>query len=395
MKGRRSSSCLARVRFRLAGAAGVLLLMFVANAHQAQAYPQWQFTSGATRCNQCHYSPAGGGLPTGYGRDAVGEELSTFQGDGSFLHGAVELPTWIAAGADWRMAFLQHDAGDPGGATTAVFPMQLDAQVRLKFGDFSFMGIAGARAQARDTDAELAAGGFEATNDSRFVSREHWVMWQPAAQGPYARVGRFFAPFGLRLAEHVVTTRRDTGFNTLQETYNASAGYLADAWEAHLTSFGPDFLQAGTQETGIAGYYERRLLDDTLAVAGQFKVAADDGVKRAIVGAVGKYYVEAANLLVLAEVNAIDFIPDAGDSSIGLSAAAGAAILPVRGVMFTLLGERYQTDIGVSDTDINAVNGLLSWFPYPHFEIQMVGRYVMPAGQDGVPTFLAQFHYFL
>ena len=54
----------------------------------AQAYPQWQLSSGAVRCNQCHYAPAGGGLINSYGRDAVGDQLSTFGGDGAFLHGA-------------------------------------------------------------------------------------------------------------------------------------------------------------------------------------------------------------------------------------------------------------------------------------------------------------------
>ena len=36
----------------------------------------------------------------------------------------------------------------------------------------------------------------------RFISREHYLMYRPEAMGIYARVGRFFAPFGLRLAEH-------------------------------------------------------------------------------------------------------------------------------------------------------------------------------------------------
>src|SRR4051812_43224672 len=79
----------------------------------AQAYPQWQFSSGTSRCNQCHFSPAGGGLVTGYARDAVGEDLSSIKGNGAFLHGAVELPSWLAIGFDGRGAVLSHDAGGP------------------------------------------------------------------------------------------------------------------------------------------------------------------------------------------------------------------------------------------------------------------------------------------
>src|SRR6476661_1693015 len=86
----------------------------------AQAYPQWQFSSGTSRCNQCHFAPAGDGLITNYARDAVGEDLSSFQGNGAFLHGAVELPSWLALGANLRGAILRQDNGSPEGAQTAI-----------------------------------------------------------------------------------------------------------------------------------------------------------------------------------------------------------------------------------------------------------------------------------
>ena len=34
----------------------------------ARAYPQWQLSTGAARCNQCHFAPAGGGLINSYGQ---------------------------------------------------------------------------------------------------------------------------------------------------------------------------------------------------------------------------------------------------------------------------------------------------------------------------------------
>src|SRR3954469_9875180 len=79
---------------------------------RAEAYPQWQLSSGAARCNTCHFAPAGGGLPTTYGRDAVGEELSTFSGDGSLLHGTATVPTWLAVGGDLRGAVVAQGVQD-------------------------------------------------------------------------------------------------------------------------------------------------------------------------------------------------------------------------------------------------------------------------------------------
>ena len=44
-----------------------LLLLFVAGS--AHAYPQFQLSTGAQRCNECHFAPAGGGLLNAYGRE--------------------------------------------------------------------------------------------------------------------------------------------------------------------------------------------------------------------------------------------------------------------------------------------------------------------------------------
>src|SRR5450631_1320880 len=86
----------------LLGAAAVLAMLLGLGASDAHAFPQWQFSTNAPRCDQCHFAPAGGGILTGYGQDAAGEELSTFGGNGAFLHGARPLPTWMAIGGDFR-----------------------------------------------------------------------------------------------------------------------------------------------------------------------------------------------------------------------------------------------------------------------------------------------------
>ena len=71
------------------------------------------------------------------------------------------------------------------------------------------------------------------TVGDRFISREHYLMWRPSATGPYARLGRFYAPYGLRFVEHIYFVRRYTGYELYNETYNVSGGYVADDWELH------------------------------------------------------------------------------------------------------------------------------------------------------------------
>src|SRR5262245_24874738 len=112
----------------------------------ARAYPQWQFSTGVARCNVCHFAPAGGRLLTPYGRDSIGSDLSTFEGSGELLHGAVTLPSWLQLGGDFRGAFVDHDINEITGARSAVFPMQADLYGRARiWRSLSFSATGGVR----------------------------------------------------------------------------------------------------------------------------------------------------------------------------------------------------------------------------------------------------------
>jgi hypothetical protein len=369
------------------------LLFLAAAPTTAQAYPQWQFSSGATRCSQCHFSPAGGGLITGYGRDAVGDDLSTWQGDGAFAHG-VSLPKWMALGADLRGAFLAQDVGNPDGRTTALFPMQADVQARAAFLDaFSVCASLGYRGQARTSDTPLGSDNFKAEATSRVVSREHYLMWRPNAQGAYVRAGRFFAPYGLRLAEHTTYVRRDLGTNLLGETYGISGGAVADDWELHVTAFVPDPIQAfGGREKGGAALYEHRWAS-MLALGLSARAGLADDHKRYSAGGFGKIYVAPARTLVMAEADLVDWHPDGAASVRQLVGYGGLTVFPVKGLWLGAFAEISQGDIAVKGTVTSALDGQINWFPYPHFEIVILGRLQSPSGQTTAKTLLAQLHY--
>jgi hypothetical protein len=370
--------------------AGVLL-----SSGRAAAYPQWQLSTGATRCDQCHFAPAGGGLINSYGRDAAGEDLSMFGGDGALLHGHAPLPSWLALGADLRGAFAAQDSQDPRGVTRAFFPMQADAQARFAYELFSFYGVLGLRGQVRDSDETVPADNYQPASTSRLVSREHYVMMRASALGGYVRAGRFFAPFGLRMAEHILYVRRDLGLGTLEETYNLSSGYVGERWETHVTAFGPDFIRhMGSREAGLAGYVERRFADVALAAV-QARVAAGPDMTRTIAGAVGKYWIEPLRTMVVAEANFVRRDISAVSPRYGFVGAGGVSLLPTRGLMATVLGELNQVDLAVGGARYTAGTAFVSWFPYAHFEVQALGRLQFPSGQSAASTFFLQIHYFL
>jgi hypothetical protein len=377
---------------------GLLAVAMVGWPARAVAYPQWQLSTGEARCNRCHFAPAGGGLLSGYGREAVGDELSSFSGDGALLHGAAQVPRWLALGADLRGAYLTQP-GTQVAATASVpatFPVEAQAEALLLLRQISAYGSLGARGQLRGDDTQVPLQNYQPLANSWLVSREHWLMWQRPGRGLYLRAGRFFAPFGLRLVEPAAYIRRDLGFGDLQESYNLSAGYVSDLWEAHITAFAPDFIRHfGSDETGGAAYLEGRFANAHGAAGAQVKYATSPGVRRTILGAVGKYYVTPLRTLVFTEVDVVVLSIDnlaARGQGIG---ALGASVLPVRGVMVTVLGEAFQEDLQVRDAARRAASARLGWFPYAHLEAQVMARAELPAGGITTTTLFAQLHYFL
>ncbi len=373
----------------VAAAALVLLL----DSATASAYPQFQFSTENARCDLCHFSPAGGGLIKQYGRDAAGEEIS-MAGNGDFLHGAWQPPDFLSLGIDYRGAAIIKD-DELKGSRSAVFPMQFDLYTRAKITDrISFNMIAGFRGQARTTD-----------NDSvikRLVSREHFVMWKPRSKRKhYVRVGRFFAPYGLRLPDHTSYVRRFLGFHSLEETYNISYGSVKTKREYHITAFAPtpDFLGSGTKAYGLAGYYEKRIRDDTAAWGAQYKASfsKDDAVY--MVGGVGKLWLEKAKVLLLGELNLgmQTFDIDGADARPQLAGYMGATYFPMKGIMVGTALERYVSDLNINGTERDSVNVTLQVFPYAHFELVLMGKFEFQGSEFGDPAKLGMFqlHYYL
>ena len=386
-----------KVFFRTALVVGLALFSSV-GAERAEAYPQWQFISGTSRCNQCHFNPAGGGLIRGYGRDAVADDLATFEdGDGDFMFGAIELPDRVALGGDFRVAGLLNNSDSPNGTEIAVFPMQADVQARVGVtSSISVMASVGARGQVRSDDNVLGADGYEGEGGV-ILSREHFVMWQPASKGRYLRVGRFYAPYGLRMAEHITFVRRNMGFNLLEETYNVSGGYVESDWEAHITGFTP--LLGQGYATGVAAMFERRF-DDEISLGLQSRFAFQDDKQTYALGATGKWYLEDLSSLLMGEANLVrqDF-GDANTSDDRLVGLLGLVVMPesLRGFTFNLFLEHNQTSLAAPDSAINAAMAQINWIPYPHIEVVLTSRFtVSPSNTDNSHNMtLLQAHYYL
>jgi hypothetical protein len=365
------------------------LVVLSALAGAAGAYPQFQLSTDSKRCNQCHFSPSGGGLINNWGRSEAGDTISA-GGNGGFLHGAWEPPAWLALGGDYRHAVLVNDVGSTEGAEVVQFPMQFDLYARLAVGSFSFYLNAGMRGVVRDTDAGPL---------SFLVSREHYFMWRPKPVGPYVRLGRFMTPFGLRIAEHPAYVRRFLGQNILEEPYALSGGVVEDDWELHLTAFTPDFIRpVGFRGTGLAGYYERRLGEDKV-LGGQARVAFGPGQVRTTAGVVGKLWLPGPKILFMAELDGVvQVMTDADETRVQTVGFLGADKWLARGLDLRVSLELFDEDLAISATSKTAATVELQWFFHAHFELLFYGRaQLIGLGSGGDESFLGmlQLHYYL
>lgn len=361
------------------------IVIVIALAGSAHAYPQFQLTFGADRCVTCHYSPAGGGLINDYGRDEAGSTISR-GGDGRFAHGAWAPPSWLQLGVDLRgvaLAKLREPDTDP-----AIFPMQTDLYVRAGTERFSFNATFGSRS-TRSPSPPI---------QERLASREHYLMYERES-GAYLRAGRFFPIFGIRSQDHTSYVRRFLGFANLEEPYGVGAGKFDTSYEAHVSAFMPrpvEFLGAGIKASGIAGYYERRFLDDTAAFATQARVAVSELETRATLGVIGKRFLPQAELLLLGEIDLQrQSFDDAFAARWQLASYLAASKFVARGWMVGAALHHWHPDLGLrSARDAFEVN--VQYFPRAHFELHLLTR-VSGEGDFDTPSLLSllQLHYYL
>lgn len=369
----------------------VILLGLAIWSGRADAYPQFQLSTGNDSCKQCHFSPGGGGLINEYGRDEAGSTLAWKEGDGGFLHGKWLPPETLQLGVDLR--FLGGVRSRPSPASGAEgltepmgFPMQMEVYVRPKIGPVSLYVNAGARPGREG----ILPG-----------SREHYVMYEPEDAAWYVRAGRFFPVYGIRTQDHTSYTRRHLQQYVYEEPYGVAFGKLGVGTELHVSAFvrSPDVLGTG-RDSGVAAYYERRDEEATSAIAGQVKATLSDTDRRAWLGGVYKRWMDGPGLMFLGQLDlGVQTFTAGGDAKPRGQAVgyAGVTYMKQQGFMFGGALQVYDPDLTLEGTSREAAELNFQWFPYPHFELHVLTR-VETLGlevSDPVILALAQLHYYL
>ncbi len=354
----------------------------------AAAYPQFQVALGSDRCSACHFSPAGGGLLTDFGRDEAGGTVSG-RGNGTFLHGGVELPSWLQLGGDFRTALLAKKLPDRETDLLA-FPMQADTYTRIAAGPISLNITLGLNGAAR--------GRVEgATPLTYLASRQHYVMYDSASVT--VRAGRFFPVFGVRTQDHTAYPRRYLDQSTLEEPYALEVGVSGADWEGYVAAFLGNpiaFTGSGATATGGTAYYERRAGNTVIAGNARFAMTDDD--RRVLLGAIGKHWLEKPGLMLIGELDVQrQSFPGGGTTRLQMLAFAQVTKLIMPGYMFGATFQRWASDLTLEGSSRNALQLDVQMFPYAHLELHLLTRLEATGDDAAHPNRLAllQLHYTL
>jgi hypothetical protein len=373
------------------------LIVLVALTGVAHAYPQFQLSSDTPRCAACHIDPAGGGLLSPWGQEEAGDTVS-MGGDGRFLHGAIDLPDWLQLGGDLRAAALANATGGTEGTELAVFPMQADLAAHAGSGAWSVTAIVGARGAVRSGDPTAAMSDASTVSSeslgSYVISREHYVMYKPDDEGLYVRVGRFAAPYGLRLPDHTAYVRRYLGYNLMEETYGAGIGYLGDSIEVHATAFVYDPLQGAVRHEAGGAVMAEMQPGDTTVIGVSARAGFASGDTRLQAGVHGKVWIAGAKLLMQGELDGVREMLDGGDRN-QLAAYVGPVFVPSRGIYAGLAYEAFAEDLAVRGLLRQAVDAYVSVLPHAHWEIEASGRGQRIGPSEHAVVGMLQIHYWL
>lgn len=351
----------------------------------AAAYPEFVFSTGATRCSECHFAPVGGGLINDYGRDEAATTIAG-AGDGRFLHGATELPSWIALGGDVRVAGLGTRIRS--GNEAAVFPMQADLYARAATGGWSVQATVGILPTIRPAPSII----------DEFGSREHYVMYERESKAWYARAGRFLPAFGLRLADHTAFVRRFTGLHTLEESYGLGAGISEDTLDLHVAVMTPLELhpRVGSHGFGATAQLEK-VVGDNQSFAVHAKAVDLDAALDVWLGASWKRWIEQSNIWLAAELDTGVITSDRMPTVTRIAAYGAVHYRPAKrwGTAFAVHG--FDADLRLEDNDRVALESRFTWFPRAHFELAALVRWSVLARElsSGDAIGFVQIHYFL
>lgn len=215
-------------------------------------------------CGQCHISATGGGMRTEFGNIFAANVLPARPAQGGEDPWTGRLGRFVSLGVNVRADWMRDEV--PGQPATSEFDL---AEARLYLWFEPLPGRLGVY-----LDERLAPDAAD--------NLETYVRYAPEGSAWYARAGKFYLPFGLRLEDDSAFVRRVPAINMTTPDEGAELGWQSARWSMQLAlsngSGGGAEVDTGKMLTGQAVYVDPRW---RIGLAASFN-DADAGDRRAV-----------------------------------------------------------------------------------------------------------------
>jgi hypothetical protein len=302
-------------------------------------------------------SPTGGGVLNSFGRGFAESKMSkwSFEEEGGFAHGKVELPESVMVGGDVRAVGFHRDNG--AFSQQRFWLMQADGELAWK------------------PTEQITVAGSLGLYEHEVESQRHYVMYAPT-ETLSMRVGRFFPAFGIHTPDHAIATKRWLGWNEGKETNNVEVAWLGDAGEVIVTAaFAAGEEDDGVSPSGDPGLAARGAwyVGDTMQVGLSYFGGQSALFDRQVAGV----FLSAGFAERYFLMTEMDFQTETRtDSDKSLPATRGTRLRYSRlgweadqGLLLSLTEEELASDRDSPERDYTAFGAGVQWFPRPHWEL--------------------------
>ena len=341
------------------------------------------------RCNACHYSPAGGGLLTPYGRSLSREEISTFgrragaaspadsRAEEAFFFGLLPDGGPLQLGLDLRPSRLRTEVAGRDIPDRNLL-MNLDVQAAWRSGEWTAYGTLGRR----------PGGGL--------VSYEHWAS-RRVSDRISLRGGRFLPAYGVRFSDHTMLSRDRLDLAEDDQIYGVEVGFSGDRTLIQVAA-GPGRAESFYEDDGrraftASGRLQRDLGSRTVLVGSALYRGETQRASRSAAGGVAFGYAPVPWLVTWVQADAR--FPDlaAGDRSLVLVNQTSVEIW--RGVWVRLAPQTTRA-AGDPRAEIRRMVYGLDLYPRTHWHVSLSwyrDRFVFNDRLDS--RWLGQLHLYL
>lgn len=358
-----------------------LLILFVSQA--SFAFPD-MIRHGYTSCTSCHVSPGGGGLLTAYGRTISSELLSrwSFAGEEQPLQGMLKgfdgsEERGFNIGGDLR--FLQTRTETKEYKRGRFVPMQRDVEAAFKYDNFSVVASYGLI--------------YDPFGPDKSSFRRYYGLWN-ISDRISVRAGKFTPVFGIMLSDHYLSIKQGQQLGLGSERNTIESHLIFEKWSAHMSlSKSTEVAGLFVQEHSATGGLNYNVTE-TARLGVNYWLGSYKGGRRDITG---------INALIgfnkfiysLSEVDLQVDVPNDLGTTKGIRYFQRLGYEISRGLhLFTQI-DGSQTDLKKTNTRYNAPGVGASFFPRPHFDLQLTWTRPKYEDQARSDSAFFVFHYYL